>query len=565
MIIEPTEPVEEVKINTKIIKFQKFWFISLIIILNVVLCITSIMYKSNIWIVIILLPRVKDIILIILNMCYSLTVYSLILGFLLIGILTVLFNINIFYFDNNNNIEIVFLICISSYLILLRIIQLYQQTKYININHPQKTIIVDIFTYCERMSFILKTIEDIHTNIQLSGDKCLIKLLIDGQVIGKHNDDTIFNSLLNNENFTNINQSYQPFNHKSWKFENTLVNIATCKYKNIPIILIEKVQNLGKKDSIYLAHIFTEILNENNSQYLTDYLRENDIQKIDYIFKTDADASFQDDCIKQLKHTLETEPETQAVCGIIRTYYKQSRRNIFQLWNIVQDYQYYFSQTVRRNAEGSWGKVVCIPGPVGLFRYNELFKKVNEDYIKLPSSTNIIQYVNRFVGTDRRFTNLFSLNNSEVIIKINLNAIAYTYTPQSLTTLISQRIRWGTNSITNNLTILTSNMFIIQTRFVALIDLYRILFIYFRIFASIFYILDLLSAKEFLLLVKFGLLYSIPIIYFLSFCIHEKKILLLFGFIINKTVYTIILVYIISKLLFKFGNISWGKTQKHKN
>ena len=85
---------------------------------------------------------------------------------------------------------------------------------------------------------------------------------------------------------------------------------------------------------------------------------------------------------------------------------------------------------------------------------------------------------------------------------------------------------------------------------------------------SIFYFIVIMSDKtDSGLFIRFGLLYSIPIIYILSLGIYEKKfVYLVIGFIINKIFFTIILVYIVTKLLFRFGNnISWGKTQKIKS
>lgn len=576
ILIDIKEEDEPFKINNKLMKLQKWIFISLVITFNVLLSLLAVVYYPNfsLWILVILLPKIKDIFLILLNIFYSNTLYSINIGLLIIITLIILFYTNLLFLYDQ--IDILIFLCISIFIILSL---LTQQKKQKNINHPPRTILVHIFVYCERISFILRTIEDIHKNIELSGDKCLIKLVMDGQVIGKHNNDTVFNSLTNHKDIINVNKNYPQFNHKSWKLEQVLVNIATCKYKNIPIILIEKVKNQGKKDSIYLAHIFSEILqNQNHSyRYLYDYLKKNNIQKIDYIFKTDADSHFEEDCIKQLKHTLEVEPKTQAVCGIIKVSYKDSRKKIYQIWNIFQDFQYYFSQIVRRNSEGTWGKVVCIPGPVGLYRNNKLYKKVNMDYAQLPNKNNLIQYVNRFVGTDRRYTSLFMLNDINVKVKINLKAISYTYPPQTLKTLVSQRVRWGTNNITNNLIILTSKMFPLQTRITSFVDLYRLLFIFFRIVLSIYYIIALfkdrinyrttyINRENYDLgLIRFVLIYTIPIIYFMPFCIKEKKfIYLMVGFILNKIFFTFILTYIVLKILLNFGNISWGNTQKIK-
>lgn len=518
------------KYETPIVKnnyhiFQKYTFILFIIGINVLITyLWYVPYRSVYWVILIVIPRIRDIILILLITFYNILFYKCKKK------------------ENNNE-------------------------------NDGKIISVNIFCYCERYELIIRNLNAIKKNYEKSNDKYIICIVLDGSIIGKRNEDTLYKMFKKDNRFENFNTYEEVIEYKSWVFKENKITVSTCNYKEIPVIILEKKVNMGKKDSIFLSHkIFSNVNNYPNTErtlfkIINNYLKENNINYIDYSFKTDADAYVDDDTILLLKKKLESDETIDAVCGFMRIEYKTSRGKYLQFWNIYQDFQFFAGQIIRRTAEGILGKIICIPGPIGLYRLNKHHDSVLEKYVLPPNKKSLLAYLNTYIGTDRRLTNLILGDTTESKIKFVSNAHGYTNPPQNFKTYLSQRERWTTNLITNSLIIMFTKFRIIPwySKINSFIDIFRIITIYFRLIFSVWFMYRIITEEGKTFTMLFILGYIIPVLYILFRMIREEKRFYLFiGWILNRIINPLFYVIIVTKVFISLGNVKWGKTQKLK-
>lgn len=508
------------------LKIQKYFFVSLVLLVNAALIFLWIRYVSLYWVIFIIIPRARDI-------------------FLVLWI--ILYNFTCSCFKKKNEV-------------------VKEEEK------EPKTICINIFCYCEEFKLIVKNLDHIWDNYKNGKDKYIIGIVLDGAIIGKRNDKPLFQLFKEFDQFGDFT-FYDEIDHKSWTLKDNKLNYATCMYKNeIPIILIEKKTNCGKKDSIFLLHkVFANVNDFPDTKRhifrdVNTFLRTKGINSIDYSFKTDADSFINPDTIGLLRQKIEQQDDIDAACGFMRIEYKKNKPMIFQFWNILQDAQFFGGQILRRTAESDLkGKIICIPGPIGFYRLHNHHNDVMEKYVRLPKKNRLFPYLNVFIGTDRRLTNLILIDYSDSKIRFQGKAKGFTHPPQNLSTYVSQRVRWGTNLITNSLVLISAGWNIRwYTRLNAMIDLLRILTIYFRLAFSVWFIYSLIDEDR-VFTITFLLLYAVPTGYMLFRLMKEKRaLLLILGWILNKITYPILYTYIVTKILWGLGNIKWGKTQKVK-
>lgn len=512
-------------VNSRKLMMQKYLFVFLVLWTNAFLGFLWFRFISLYWVIIIIIPRVRDICLVIYILFYNLV------------------SCNCFCFKNKPE----------------------------NQNKPSN-ICINIFCYCERFDLITRNLNAIMENYKNGNDKYIIGIVLDGGIIGKRNDESLFKMFKKFDEFSEFT-FYDQVKHKSWILKDNVINYATCIYREeIPIILIEKGTNTGKKDSIFLLHkIFANVNNFPNTNRplfynVNKFLSSKGINHLDYSFKTDADSYINPNSIGLLKEKIEQDENIDAVCGFMRIEYKKNKPKIFQFWNILQDFQFFGGQILRRTAESDLnGKIICIPGPIGFYRLHKHHNDVMEKYVRLPKKNRLFPYLNAFIGTDRRLTNLILSDYFGSKIRFQGKANGYTDPPQNFQTYISQRVRWGTNLITNSLVIISANSNIPwYTRLNSAIDLFRTLTVYFRILFSVWFIYTLITESK-IFTITFILMYLIPTSYIFCRLLREKMFFyLLLGWILNKALYIFFYTYIVTKILIGLGNIKWGKTQKVK-
>ena len=141
-----------VKNNYHII--QKYIFIIFVLGLNLGIAYLWYIYTSIYWVILIVIPRIRDILL---------------------------------------------TICISLYNILF-----CKCFRTVREEGASKNISINIFCYCEQYELIIKNLDAITENYKGSNDKYVIALAFDGAIIGKKNNDTLFNTFSKDERFTHF-------------------------------------------------------------------------------------------------------------------------------------------------------------------------------------------------------------------------------------------------------------------------------------------------------------------------------------------------------------------------
>ena len=433
--------------------------------------------------------------------------------------------------------------------------------------------------YSEKFETVLETCESLFRSAEKTKESLdisvqnIIVCVCDGRLIGEENSEPLSDS------FRKImTQTQKPIFRKyiTWKNNEAIamVNIGYLKDTKRVFILITKSTNHGKKDGLILAK---KIINEINTcpkgkeAYSNHPLlkvtnpgsEEGDGCLIKYTFCTDADTAIDVNCVPKCIKTMEQYTEIDgAVCLLRVLFHKRS-----WFWDPMQHFQYFNSQFIRRGTESFFAKVTCLSGSGNICRISSpAYKYANYHYEKYPKTTSLLDVVTKLNGTDRRYTTLMLKHNRETKIVMLEKSFTYTETPQATLTFISQRKRWGSNSMSNSLVNISSRNFPWYTKLSAMVDVFRILSSYFRVMSYVWfwvYIYQVQVAAVIFVLVTICVVYTYAILIILIY--GDKRLVLLYGFLLNKLTSPILTCFIFSEILFRFDDFSWGMTQKVKD
>lgn len=232
---------------------------------------------------------------------------------------------------------------------------------------PSQWILSLIPAYSESEEQIVKTVYSLRDN-GVGQHKQLMVIVLDGQPrdVRSHMTDI-------------IREFERPY--VSLKFTKGVLRITVGFMEDVPVIVIQKVQNAGKKDSLVLCHDLFNCPRDNLSKY-TRLLREEmweeilpaltegtDFKAFDMIFCTDADSTIHQGAIAKLADALARDDKAIAACGLVLVELEPGYE--WSFWNLYQQFQYTFGQYVRRRAEGIMGKVTCLPGCITMVAVRE--------------------------------------------------------------------------------------------------------------------------------------------------------------------------------------------------
>ncbi|KAF4495978.1 chitin synthase [Fusarium agapanthi] len=166
--------------------------------------------------------------------------------------------------------------------------------------------------------------------------------------------------------------------------EQIVNTIFSLRDNDFPVIVLEKLKNGGKKDSLILCHdlfncirpnapIYTKLLREEIwNHILPSLLPETDqFQGFDMVFCTDADSTIHKGALAKLANALCRNKNAIAACGLVLVELEPGYE--WSVWNLYQQFQpqYTFGQYVRRRAEHYIGKVTCLPGCITMISVRE--------------------------------------------------------------------------------------------------------------------------------------------------------------------------------------------------
>lgn len=156
--------------------------------------------------------------------------------------------------------------------------------------------------------------------------------------------------------------------YTTWRGARGDLRVYAGYINDTPALLMEKIKNAGKKDSLILGHdLFnhprddmaraTKLLRQEVWQkVLPTIIRQDELSKFGHIFCTDADSTIHKDALRHLADALGRERNAIAACGVLFAEFGD-RWYEWSPWHLFQQFQYTFGQYVRRQAESTWGRV----------------------------------------------------------------------------------------------------------------------------------------------------------------------------------------------------------------
>lgn len=428
---------------------------------------------------------------------------------------------------------------------------------------PPQWILSLIPGYAESEEQILRAIFALRDN-DIGIHKQVMLVILDG----KHRDVK--------SKMTNIVASWRrPYVNSKFKLGELIIDAGFCE--DVPVILIEKVKNAGKKDSLILGHDLFNVQRENCSP-LTKKLRADIFDVImpaltkdaglpfngfDMIFCTDADSEIYKGALARLADAVARDPKVIAACGLVLVQLEKGQA--WSFGNLYQQYQYNFGQFIRRQGESQYGKVTCLPGCVQMIAVRPEMAGAMRLYAEPVKTTSILRHQVQYLGTDRRLT--YSMLAQGIGLKTVFvpSAISTTIAPQSVVHFFSQRRRWGSNAYFNNYFYAFGTAMHPLTRFFAFIEVLRLSVVYYRIINTALFIYGLTKHFHLAKIIPVLVVSQFPTVFFLVcvFCFHELRIRihkLVIGWFLNKIFSPVVAVVNFTNVARKVGSAAWGMT-----
>lgn len=315
----------------------------------------------------------------------------------------------------------------------------------------------------------------IHSLIEqrhVHGDDRLILIICDGKVKGAGNalsTDALLKDLLQ------ISGMGFYYEYPTWDGKQNIIceykTMYTYKTDTIPIILLIKENNYGKRDSLVLArricyafnrfqgfHNSTQTYGIDNPDAFLPHLVANLAvvfpEKIDYIIGIDADTVFDYNCTYELIQGIERDKDGN-IHGCVGFVDVDKQMPAYSPFVLYQYAEYVFAQTLRRQAQANiTHKVSCLSGCNQILRVSE--ETCGEKILKVfnyypTASDNIFKHIRSYASEDRNHVcNMLSFYPYVRTVQ-TLKAVAYTVVPTSIRVFLSQRRRWNLGANTNDL------------------------------------------------------------------------------------------------------------------
>ncbi|KAG5656080.1 hypothetical protein KAF25_001650, partial [Fusarium avenaceum] len=348
-----------------------------------------------------------------------------------------------------------------------------------------------------------------------------------------------------------------------------ILRIIAGFMEDVPVIVLEKLKNSGKKDSLILCHdlfnytrsnapLYTKLLRDELWTSVLPGLLEGKMgQKFDMVFCTDADSTIHKGALAKLTNALSNNQDAIAACGLILVELEPGYE--WSVWNLYQQFQYTFGQYVRRRAEHYIGKVTCLPGCTTMISVSEGMGGAIQKYAEPVTGALVLSHQVQYLGTDRRLTYSMLSQGKHLRTLFIPNAVSETVAPQSLQHYLSQRRRWGSNAYFNNYFYLGGEKMIFITRVAACIEVVRLSLVYYRVLNTILFIRRLTLGVSITKLIPMLIIGQLPSVWFFCSVIIEDQLRqrahkLVIGFCINKCISPIMSIIILTKVATNLGS-----------
>ncbi|KAI4853821.1 hypothetical protein E4T44_00601 [Aureobasidium sp. EXF-8845] len=233
------------------------------------------------------------------------------------------------------------------------------------------------------------------------------------------------------------------------RFKRNEVEITAGFMEDVPVICFEKTKNAGKKDSLILCHDLFKVMRD-DAPFYTRLLRE-EIEK--EVVPTLVGKGFpgfdmiflhRRRFVAGLANAIARDPKAITARGLILVDLEPGAE--WSSWNLYQQFQF-----VRRQAEGAWGKVICLPGCITMIAVRPEMAGAMRKY-----AAPVTAYPAPDISLLSQSKDLHTL--------FVPTAVSETVAPQSLKHYLSQRRRWGSNAYFNNYFYFAGENMILVTR-----------------------------------------------------------------------------------------------------
>ena len=204
-----------------------------------------------------------------------------------------------------------------------------------------KWILTLIPAYSESEEQIVKTVFSLRDN-DVDPHKQVMCVILDG----RHRDIR--------EHMTVVIKSFRCA-YTTSKQKGGELSIDVGFIENVPVIVIEKIQNAGKKDSLILCHDLFNWPRDNMPHYsqllraqiwediLPSLTMVEGFNKFDMIFCTDADSTIFKGAVASLANAVARDKNAIAACGVL--FVELEPGHEWSLWTLYQMFQVYRSPT----------------------------------------------------------------------------------------------------------------------------------------------------------------------------------------------------------------------------
>lgn len=357
----------------------------------------------------------------------------------------------------------------------------------------------------------------------------------------------------------------------SWKDQTINMSVTYGKVDNVPCMVMLKMQNQGKRDSLIVAHDLFNYPRTNlksSSMSMRKQVRTKltdlfGLKDFSYMFCTDADTIIADNSFSYLYETLEAR-NAVACCGLVTVDFSEGA---WSFWNIFQNFQYLYGQYVRRATESLYGKVTCLPGCITMFKVHPSASDAIAMYSELPGKNDMLKSIVQLLGTDRRLTNSFLFQNKSVITVFDPRAKCFTVPPGECYPYLTQRRRWGSNAYFNTMCIIFAPNTYLITRFFAFIDYLRMSLMFFRIFNTVLFLYELVVNFSWYSIIPCSIIILYPISFFFVIALFDSFLRsmtfkLILGYMYNRLASPMLSIMVFTNLFWNMGSTCWGANQQ---
>jgi chitin synthase len=149
-----------------------------------------------------------------------------------------------------------------------------------------------------------------------------------------------------------VREFQRPYVSLKWK--KGVLNILAGFMEDVPVIVIEKVKNSGKKDSLVLCHDLFNYPRENSPLYtkllrkemweeiLPELTKGEEFSGFDMVFCTDADSTIYKGAVALLANALARDKDAIAACGLVLVELEPGYE--WSFWNLYQQFQVCLAQ-----------------------------------------------------------------------------------------------------------------------------------------------------------------------------------------------------------------------------